>query len=70
MSSIQLTKIALMVAMVFGTSTLGAQVTIGAGTAPKATLDVVADTNVDTPIGVIAPRVTLSFFEFKNAYIY
>lgn len=65
MSSIQLTKIALMVAMVFGTSTLGAQVTIGAGTAPKATLDVVADTNVDTPIGVIAPRVTLSFLNSK-----
>lgn len=65
MSSIQLTKIALMVAMVFGTSTLGAQVTIGAGTAPKATLDVVADTNVDTPIGVIAPRVTLSFLNSR-----
>ena len=49
--------------LISGASFLNAQVTVGANTAPNATLDVVA--SAGTPAGVIAPRLTL--IELKAA---
>lgn len=51
-------------------SHVSSQVTIGAGTKPKATLDIVANTNqmASSPVGVIAPRVSLSFLNANETH--
>lgn len=68
-SMMRLERVVMTVMLTLITFSLSAQVTIGADTEPKATLDVVAGENTDTPVGVIAPRVTLSFLNSRmNAY--
>jgi hypothetical protein len=56
------------IALAMTCATLNAQVTVGAGTLPQATLDVVTSTtDTTTPEGIIAPRMTGDDLTKKNA---